>query len=299
MPAVAKKKPATRRKTQSPKRKTGRQTKAKSGALQRTGARLDGVFGNLWSSLLTYAAVGFTALGLLVLFMLFAGGYFSNIPDRLSALSETMVRGAGFSVARVTLKGGTDLAERDVMQALWTDEKGSVIGRSLFHVDAEEARTRLESIGAVRYAAVTKLWPDTVHVSVTMRQPEALWQDEAGVLHLVDVDGVSLRPVSSNAHTDLPVIVGTRTPAGAMDILAELRRRPALLSAVAAIVSVGDRRYDLRFRNDFTAKLPQDDVGAALDRLQGLGAGTGDLAESLDYIDLRDPKWAYYKPKQD
>ena len=274
MPAVAKKKPATRRKTQSPKRKTGRQTKAKSGALQRTGARLDGVFGNLWSSLLTYAAVGFTALGLLVLFMLFAGGYFSNIPDRLSALSETMVRGAGFSVARVTLKGGTDLAERDVMQALWTDEKGSVIGRSLFHVDAEEARTRLESIGAVRYAAVTKLWPDTVHVSVTMRQPEALWQDEAGVLHLVDVDGVSLRPVSSNAHTDLPVIVGTRTPAGAMDILADCaaarrcsrRSPPSSASATGATICASETTSPPSCRRTMSARPSTASRGSARGR---------------------------------
>ena len=50
---------------------------------------------------------------------------------------------------------------------------------------------------------------------------------------------------------------------------------------------------------DAAINYKKEDVGAALDRLQGLGAGTGDLAESLDYIDLRDPKWAYYKPKQD
>lgn len=289
MPAV-KKKPAQ-------KRKPARKKAAPAGPLARAGARTDDLMTVVWEKLLTGAAVGVTALGILAVFALLAGGYFMNIGERMGGVSASAARLAGFSVARVTLKGGEGLTEREVMRALWTDERGSVLGRSIFHVDGEEARARLEALGSVRHAAVTKLWPDTISVSVSLRTPEALWQDGSGVLHLVDEDGVSLRPVGATDYTRLPVIVGTAAPADAAPILNALRKHPDLLATTAAVISVNDRRYDLRFRNDFTAKLPETDVEEALVRLEGLGAGTGALSGSLDYIDLRDPSWAYYKPK--
>lgn len=289
MPAV-KKKPAQ-------KRKPARKKAAPAGPLARAGARTDDLMTVVWEKLLTGAAVGVTALGILAVFALLAGGYFMNIGERMGGVSASAARSAGFSVARVTLKGGEGLTEREVMRALWTDERGSVLGRSIFHVDGNEARARLEALGSVRHAAVTKLWPDTISVSVSLRTPEALWQDGSGVLHLVDEDGVSLRPVGATDYTRLPVIVGTAAPADAAPILNALRKHPDLLATTAAVISVNDRRYDLRFRNDFTAKLPETDVEEALVRLEGLGAGTGALSGSLDYIDLRDPSWAYYKPK--
>ena len=86
-------------------------------------------------------------------------------------------------------------------------------------------------------------------------------------------------------------------PAEAALLLTALRAYPALYARTAAVVGVEGRRFDLRFRNDFTAKLPEQDVDKALARLEGLGAGTGKLASTLDYIDLRDPQWAYLRPK--
>ena len=300
MPQVKKKAPA--KKSPAKKPASRRKTPARGGKLQRAGAAADSWVQVAWQKSLSAAAVGVTALGLLALFALFAGGYFVNMGDRFSDLSAGAAKTLGFGVARVTVKGAHDLTDREVMRALWTDRDGSVLGRSLLHVDGQASRARLEALGTVRHAAVAKLWPNTLHISVVERSPAALWQDEAGALHLIDQDGVSLRPVAMMSYTDLPVVVGAEAPAEATDILAALRRHPALYRNIAAVVSVGGRRYDLRFRNDLTAKLPEagpagDGYEEALVRLEGLGAGTGDLAASLDYIDLRDPQWAYYKPK--
>ncbi|MEM6650877.1 MAG: cell division protein FtsQ/DivIB, partial [Pseudomonadota bacterium] len=173
-----------------------------------------------------------------------------------------------------------------------------ILGRSLLNVDAQDARQKIENLAWVEYAAVQKLWPNTVHVSVRERKPQAMWQDAQGQFFLIDQKGTPLEQVSPVDYTKLPLLTGTDSPNEVTVILASLQRRPALYERVAVIVSVGNgRRFDLRFRNDFTAKLPEEAIAASLDRLEALGAGTGKLAESLDYIDLRDPKWAYYKPK--
>ena len=282
----------------------GRKAPAKpaGGALQRAGAQADDLLTGLWDRVLTALAVGTTALGLLALFALFAGGYFTDMGARLGALSAGAAKTAGFGVARVTVKGADGLTEREIMRALWSDERGSVLGRSIFHVDGSAARARVEALGAVQAAAVVKLWPDTIHVSVSTRRAHALWQDETGGLHVIDAEGVILRPAAPTEHVDLPIVMQTDDPAAARAMLAALRRHPSLAGEVAAIENVAGRRWNLRFRNEFTAKLPEpvpgaDDLDAALARLAALGAGTGTLAASLDYIDLRDPQWAYYKPK--
>ncbi len=86
--------------------------------------------------------------------------------------------------------------------------------------------------------------------------------------------------------------------------------KPVVLEVIAAFVSeVADPRPSVRGGQRHAAALAaamglgeapaeEDERAPIEERLDGLGAGTGKLSESLDYIDLRDPKWAYYKPKQ-
>lgn len=292
MPAVKGKKKTGRK----PATRNTRKKKNQTGFAGFVASVQDGLQ-KLWSGILTYTAVGLACLAVIMVLMLFAGGYFWNIGDRIENLTGRAAKAVGFEISRVTIKGGENIHDREIMQALWSQEDGSVIGRSLFHMNVKEARARIEAIDWVESAAVQRLWPNTIHISVHQRRPMALWQDMEGRFYLIDRDGARLEQVSSTDHTDLPVVTGTANPASARDMLAALSAYPELFERTAAIVSVKGRRYDLRFRNDFTAMLPEEDIPGALERLDGLGAGTGKLAESLDYIDLRDPKWAYFRPK--
>ncbi len=290
MPAV---KGKTTKKKSPAKKKGGRGRKKPVGLW----ANLKFRAGQLWSGIVTYTAVGLTAAALIVVLMLFAGGYFWNVGERIDTLTSRAAKAIGFSVSRVTLKGGDNLTDRDLMDALWTDEKGSILGRSLLNVDAQMARQRVEALGWVKSAAVQKLWPNTIHVSVIERTPRALWQDPDGRFFLIDGQGYQLAQVSPADYTDLPVVTNTDDPALAQDLLSALWAREDMLRRTAIIVGINDRRFDLRFRNDFTAKLPEEGLELALDRLSGLGAGTGQLAAAAEYIDLRDDEWAYLHPK--
>nr|WP_269815593.1 cell division protein FtsQ/DivIB [Parvularcula mediterranea] len=198
---------------------------------------------------------------------------------------------------RVTIKGGDSLSTREVMAALRDDELGSIIGRSLVTLDPHELREAVEALGPVKHASVTKLLPDTIHISVIERTPRALYENGAGEFFVVDADGVLIRAAEPVQYTELLTISGTEDPSEAMGFLAELRKHPVLYARTAGIEVVGGRRFDIRFRNGFLAKLPEKDVDQALRRLHSLEAGTGTLAETLDYFDLRNPDYAYYKLK--
>lgn len=253
----------------------------------------------LGAGLLSFMAVGLAALAMIVVLMLMAGGYFSNFGDRVDDMTSKIVRAAGFSVKRVTVRGGESLGNHEIMSALNTERHGSVLGRSLWHVDMDDARKQIEALGWTRSAAVQRLWPDTIHISLVERRPAALWLDASGEYHLIDAGGYVISTVEPVAHTDMPVLAGTTNTSIASPLLNALETKPELKSRIAVIRSVGERRFDLRFRNDFTARLPEGPPEKALERLEGLGAGTGKLAETLDYIDLRDPQWAYLKPKSE
>ncbi|HKI60745.1 MAG TPA: cell division protein FtsQ/DivIB [Mariprofundaceae bacterium] len=53
---------------------------------------------------------------------------------------------------------------------------------------------------------ITRILPDTLHITAIAREPVALWEDESGVIHLVDGKGHSYRPLRQGESPDLPLL---------------------------------------------------------------------------------------------
>ncbi|GGY41583.1 hypothetical protein GCM10007148_07730 [Parvularcula lutaonensis] len=268
------------------------------GTMEQIGARLDQGGAVMATAALQGAFLALIAAALLAFLYTVFSGQMRTIPAKIAAMPEQAARGLGLNVMQVTIKGGESLTTREVMTALRDDKAGSIIGRPLPLLSASELRDAIEALGPVKHAAVTKLLPNTIHISVIERSPKALYQNADGEFFVIDESGAIIRPADVTQHTELLTISGTDNPGEATAFMAMLRRHPVLFARTAGIQVVGGRRFDIRFRNGFVAKLPEDNVAAALARLDSLEAGTGSLAATLDYIDLRDPEWAYYKPKE-
>jgi cell division protein FtsQ len=86
-------------------------------------------------------------------------------------------------------------------------------GRSLYLVPLQERRKQLLEIDWVEDATVSKVWPDTLKVRITERQPVAFLrlqpsrQDSLARFALVDHDGYILHPRVAAQFT-LPIIAG-------------------------------------------------------------------------------------------
>lgn len=216
--------------------------------------------------------------------LLWAGGYVGLLAERADRVFAGAAVASGFEIRKVTLMGRDRAAREEIETAL-----GPLVGESILHLDLSEARARVEEIGWVRAAAVSRLLPDTVHVSVRERAPVAVWQ-MSGRLQLVDVDGAIIREIGAYEYSSLPLIVGAGAPEAAADLLKALEAHPALGTATAALVRVGERRWNMRLRNGLDVKLPDAGFAYALDALAALDAAHGLLDQSLEYIDLRDPE---------
>lgn len=233
------------------------------------------------SALIAIVAIGF----------LWAGGYIGLLGEKLNRAVGAGAVNAGFEITRITARGLNHTQNDEILSAV-----GPVIGSSILHFDADRARAHVEQLGWVRSAAVSRLLPDTVHVSVRERTPAAVWQ-LSGNIHLIDETGAVIREVNAFEYADLPLIVGAGAPGAAAEMLKVLREEPAMQRRTSALTRVSDRRWNLKTNDGVEVKFPEHGVGEAMRYLARLHEETGLLDEALEYVDLRNPDNFVYRRK--
>jgi len=248
-------------------------------------------FGALFGRFTTVAAAGVTAVGLIGAVLLWSGGYFGLLGEHVNRMAGAGAAAVGFEVKRITVRGADETGEAELLSAI-----GPVIGSSLIHFDPYAARARVEDLGWVRSAAVSRLLPNTIHISVREREPAAVWQ-LSGALHLIDQTGAVIREIDAYEYSNLPLIVGAGAPSSASTLLQALRAESSLWGAASALIRVGDRRWNLRLKSGADVKFPEADVERAVRDLAQLQKAYGILDRPIEYIDLRDVNHLVYREK--
>ena len=289
MPKVKGRQKPARRAAAKPDGKKGRRAGGRKnrGPRASLGVGLNAFFGQLFAPVQKYTLAASAGAAVIVLFgaiVLWAGGYLGRLAQSAARASETASLAIGLELDRVTLRGARNIAHQDVLDALALE-----LGGSILHVDLAAARIRIEELGWVRSASVSRLLPDTIHVSVREREPAAVWQIDFG-LKLIDSSGAVIRSIGASEYAHLPMIVGAGAPEAAAAVLQALAAKPDLEAMTHALVRVGERRWNMRLRNGVDIKLPEADFADAIDALHVLHAAHGTLDQPIEYIDLRDPE---------
>lgn len=231
-----------------------------------------------------FAWGAFALLGLVAVYGFAVGGHAQAMRDAAVTKANQVLALSGFSIQDVRVTGRTQTGKNDLLAAVGVER-----GDPIFGFDTEAARQRIERLGWVRSATVTRLLPDTIRIEVAEREPFALWQ-RGGELSLIDAEG---RPITDEGVQDfghLPFIVGFGAPREAPALLGMMRaEQPQLLARVRAFVRVGDRRWNLRLENGVDVKLPETGVAAALAGLTNYDAQYKVLSRDIVAVDLRLP----------
>ena len=270
--------------------------KKKTAKKKRSSRREPGFFERLYDRFREYSLAGIAGAMVIVLgvgAILWAGGYVGMAAERIDRSISASVVAAGLDVRRVTLMGRNDAALEDIEDAL-----GPIEGKSILHLDLGAARARVEGLGWVRAASVSRLWPNTVHVSIRERKPAAVWQ-LSGALHLIDNNGAIIRDVGAYEYSALPLIVGAGAPDAIAGILKALETQPELKKRTLALVRVGERRWNMRLHNKLDIKLPETGLEDALEALSIMHAAQQTLDQEIEYIDLRDSERVIVRPRNE
>lgn len=227
----------------------------------------------------TWLALGFltAAVGLGSIM----GGHVETMRATYGEPHHVLARLMGFGLDRITISGIAELSEQEVLVAAGIDSK-----ISLPFFDAEAARKNLEASPLIREAAVRKLYPGEISITLTEREPYALWQVK-GELFVIAADGTVIDKMDDGRFAHLPLVVGAGANQKARDYIALLREAKTLGTHVRAGTLVAGRRWTLKLDNGMDVRLPENQPGEAVKRLVGLEDDFRILEKDLLAIDLR------------
>ena len=163
-------------------------------------------------------------------------------------------------------------------------------------LDLAAVKGRIEAVGWVKEARVSRVLPDTLLISVQERRQLAVWQHN-GRSVVIDDEGKPIPEADPARFSGLPLVVGAGGDTHAREILPLLAQRPQLMSQLEALVRVDDRRWDLRLKDGALIQLPSVDEEHALGRLERLEQRTRVLALGFERIDLRNPDTVAVRPR--
>lgn len=229
----------------------------------------------------TWLALGFLSLSLGAGTVL--GGHVETLRANYGEPHHMLARLVGFGIDRVTIAGIAELSEVEVLVAAGIDPK-----ISLPFFDADQARRRLEAAPLIREAAIRKLYPGEVAITLVEREPFALWQVK-GELFVIAADGTVIDRMDDGRFAHLPLVVGPEANVRAREYLALRSQAGPLAAQIRAATLVAGRRWNLKLENGMDVRLPEVDPGAAVKRLAALQADYRIFDKDLLAIDLRQP----------
>jgi cell division septal protein FtsQ len=208
-------------------------------------------------------------------------------------------------ITRITVSGNVRMSKGEVVALL-----DGVRGQSMVTANLEGWRRTLLTSPWVADAALRRVLPGTIAVTITERQPMGIARLR-GDLYLVDEEGTVVDQFGPNyAEIDLPVIDGLAAApkddgtlidegraALAARLLATLHTRPDLAKRISQ-VDVSDARDAVVILKDDTALVRLGD-DAFVERLQSyldLAPTLRAHVEGIDYVDLRFDERVYVKP---
>ncbi len=228
-------------------------------------------------------AASLLLLGATLSYGAIAGGHVGAATDWLKGARDNAANALGFRIASVAVSGGSQVSREQALAL------AGVTGRSsLLFFNAETARAQLLANPWIADAAVLKLYPDRLLITITERRAFALWQRN-GQVNVIADDGTVLQPFVEDRYRGLPLVVGSGAERRAKDFVGLLDRFPEIRSALSASVLVAERRWNLRLTNGMDVRLPENDLQAALDRLVKLDRDKKLLSRDIASIDLRLP----------
>ncbi len=249
----------------------GRRRRWRAASLARALSRVPGV------ALVALLLTGVIAYGLV------RGGHYERVVATSGQPHEIAARMTGLGVGRITLSGLVDLNEREVLRA-----SGITPLSALPFIDVSEVRGLIETLPLVKEASVRKLYPNEIIISITERDPQAIWQNH-GELAVIAADGTVIDRTLRDRHKSLPFVVGEGANERLGEYLAILAAAGPLRNRIRAGTLVSDRRWTLKLDNGLDVRLPDEDVAGALRRLEKLERDGKILERDVLAIDLRQP----------
>lgn len=160
---------------------------------------------------------------------------------------------------------------------------------SSFDLDLEDMRQTVAALPAVADAALRVRPGGILQVTVTQRQPVAVFRGPTG-LKLIDAEGVLIQNIIARAdRSDLPLITGDGARAHLTEGLQIYAVAGPLAPRMRGVVRMGERRWDVILDTGQRVLLPTTNPVPAFERVVALNQAQDLLERDIAVVDMRHP----------
>jgi len=195
----------------------------------------------------------------------------------------------GFKVDDVYLEGRKSTPLADITRAMNIKTGAPILALSL-----SDMRDSLQAIPRVKYAEVARILPNQLHIRIVEREPVAIWQNN-GKIHLIDDDGVAMEYGDPTQYKNLLLVVGAGAPQYIHELFETFALEPELYKNVVAALRIGDRRWNVRFKNGVELKLPETNSRQAWQSFAEMEQEDHILERAILSVDMRLPDRVFVK----
>jgi cell division protein FtsQ len=210
------------------------------------------------------------------------------------------------TVTRITVSGNARMSRGEVLALV-----AGIRGESMVTADLEELRLKLLSSPWVADAALRRMLPGTLAVTIAEREPIGIGRI-SGALYLIDERGMIIDEFGPNySEFDLPIIDGlaaspeTGGPlvddvraALAGRLLSDLQRHPGLARRVSQIDVSNSRDAAVILKGDTAlVHVGADRFAERIQSYVDLAPALRERVPEIDYVDLRFDERVYVKPQ--
>jgi cell division protein FtsQ len=243
-----------------------------------------GMFGALGNTFIGRHAMLSLTLGLIAVACiggLAASGRISKTFSTIGTSIDRAFAGAGLAVGRITIAGQARTDAADIYAAAAITQ-----GESMVAVDPRAVRTRLMQLPWVHDAAVKRVYPDTIAITVIEKLPFTLWKHD-GHTAVLERSGAPITTADPAEFTRLPILVGEGAPETAAPLLDAIGATRAVAARLKGLERVSNRRWNLILDGPVEVKLPEEGWEQQLQILEKMIVEQGVLERDIQIIDLR------------
>lgn len=187
----------------------------------------------------------------------------------------------GLGLSEVTVAGQRMTGDAQIYDQLQLNQR-----RSIWLLDTEAARKRVEKLPWILKASVKRVFPDRLLIDVVERAPRAVWNDGHRTV-LLDASGRVLGAADMENAQSLPTIFGPGAAKQTQAILEMVGRTATLRDRVRLYEWTANRRWTLHLKSGRKILLPVDGVGMALLQLGQGGSGQRLMNSNFETLDMR------------
>lgn len=188
---------------------------------------------------------------------------------------------AGLVVTEVLVDGRERTSREHISAKL-----GIRYGQPILEVDLYDVKQRMEQLPWVRTATVERQLPNRIYITIAERDPIARYDTKDGIA-LISSAGEVVKAPDTEKYSKLILLAGEDAPLQAAALLELLGKQADMMRRVAGAERIGKRRWDVRFENGLTLKLPDFDVPAAWAKFAALDKEHRLLDRGALVIDMR------------